>query len=92
MPMTLHRTWHGLAAKTDWKYSEQADSTTLWACRCRPPAASVTSTRDSACSTQYIVQYTVHSTRGGCRLSGGINVTSWCWRRLGKSYGILEVA
>ena len=77
MTMTLHRTWHGLAAKTDWKYSEQADSTTLWACRCRPPAASVTSTRDSACSTQYIVQYTVQYTVHSTQCTGRLQAV---WR------------
>ena len=41
-------TWQGFDANTDWKYSEQADRTTLWAWRWRPPAASVTSTRVSA--------------------------------------------
>lgn len=30
-----------------WKYELHADNTTLWACKCLPSAASVTSTSDS---------------------------------------------
>ena len=39
--------WHGLTLNNDWKQSEQAESSILWACKFLPSAARVTSTRVS---------------------------------------------
>lgn len=37
--------------KNTWKYELHAESTTLWACSCRPSAANVTSTNASLCKS-----------------------------------------